>query len=60
MIAKLRKYYPKIGGLNNKSKALYLSLILNPQIKKEGLAGIGSSSSIISNIINQFTLDYSI
>jgi hypothetical protein len=29
-IAKLRKYYPKIGVLNNKSKAFYLALILNP------------------------------
>jgi len=57
-IAKLRKYYPKTRALNNKSKALYLALILDPRIKKEGLIGISLSSGIIINIYNRLYTNY--
>ncbi|CZT10958.1 uncharacterized protein RAG0_15273 [Rhynchosporium agropyri] len=39
-IAKLRKYYPK-QGINLNNRALYLSLILDPRIKRDGLELIG-------------------
>jgi hypothetical protein len=58
--AKLCKYYPKIGILDNKSKALYLALILNPRIKRIELAGIGLDSSIVSDIYNRLKTDYNI
>jgi hypothetical protein len=57
-IAKLRKYYPKTGALNNKSKALYLALILDPRIKKEGLIGIGLTSGMATDIYNRLYTDY--
>jgi hypothetical protein len=50
-IAKLRKYYPKTGALVNKSKALYLALILNLRIKREELEVISLSSGLISDIV---------
>jgi len=49
-IAKLRKYYPKTGALNNRYKALYLFLILSPRIKGEGLSLIGLTSGLSINI----------
>ena len=57
-IAKLRKYYPKLGNLNNKNKALYLALILDPRIKEEGLDNIGLSSGIKSDIHTKLLKDY--
>ena len=57
-MAKLRKYYPKTGVLENKSKALYLALILDPRIKREGLTGIGLASGIESDIYNRLKTDY--
>ncbi len=35
-LEKLKKYYPK-NNLANKTKALYLSLILDPRVKEDGL-----------------------
>ena len=46
--------------LNNKSKALYLALILNPRIKQEGLASIGLSSGMSSDIYNRLKTDYNV
>ena len=57
-MTKLRKYYPKQGNLNNKSKALYLALILNPRIKKEGLSNISLFFNIIKNIYNRLYINY--
>ena len=59
-IAKLRKYYPKTGILDNKSKALYLALILNPRIKQEGLSSISLSSGMSSDIYNRLKTDYNV
>jgi hypothetical protein len=57
-IAKLRKYYPKTGGVVNKSKAFYISLIFDPRIKVEGLYNIGISSGMVSDIKNRLNVDY--
>ena len=57
-IAKLKKYYLKQGNLNNKSKALYLALILDPRIKREGLSNIGLSSGLVNNIYNRLYTNY--
>jgi hypothetical protein len=57
-IAKLRKYYPKTGALNNRHKALYLSLILNPRIKSEGLSLIGLTSGLSIDIKNKLEEEY--
>jgi hypothetical protein len=57
-ITKLRKYYPKTNILNNTNKVLYLVLILDPRIKKEGLTGIGLISGISSDIYNRLKTDY--
>ncbi len=35
-LEKLKKYYPK-NNLADKTKALYLSLILDPRVKEDGL-----------------------
>jgi hypothetical protein len=59
-MAKLRKYYPKTGVLDNKNKALYLSLILDPRIKREGLTSIGLSSGIEADIYNRLQIDYNV
>ena len=40
-------------SLNNKSKALYLALILDPRIKREGLTNIGLSTGITLDIFNR-------
>jgi hypothetical protein len=57
-IAKLRKYYPKTGALNNRHKALYLSLILDPWIKSEGLSLIGLTSGLSADIKNKLEEEY--
>jgi hypothetical protein len=59
-MAKLRKYYLKTSVLDNKSKALYLALILDPWIKQEGLTSIGLSSGISSDIYNRLKTDYNV
>jgi hypothetical protein len=59
-IAKLRKYYLKLSVLNNKNKALYLALTLNPRIKRKGLATIGLSSGIETDIYNRLRIDYNV
>jgi hypothetical protein len=59
-IAKLRKYYLKLNILNNKNKVLYLALILNPRIKRKGLATIGFNSGIETNIYNRLRIDYNV
>jgi hypothetical protein len=46
--------------LDNKSKALYLALILNPRIKRAGLAGIGLAPEIVSDIYNRLETDYNV
>ena len=57
-LAKFWKNYLKIGGLDNKSKALYLALILDLRIRKEGLYSISLTSDIITNIYNKLQTDY--
>ena len=57
---KLRKYYPKTRSINNKSKAFYLALILDPRIKKEGLSNIGLSTGITSDIESRLKTDYNV
>jgi hypothetical protein len=57
-IAKLRKYYPKTGALNNRHKALYLSLILDPRIKSEGLSLISLTSGLSIDIKNKLKEEY--
>ena len=59
-IAKLRKYYPKTGSINNRNKALYIALILDPRIKLVGLSNMGFSTSIISDIKTRFKEVYNI
>jgi len=51
---------PATWHFNNKSKAFYLALILNPRIKKDGLTNIGLSTGIISDIYNRLKTDYNI
>jgi hypothetical protein len=57
-IAKLRKYYPKTRALNNRYKALYLSLILNPWIKSKGLSLISLTLGLFTNIKNKLEEEY--
>ena len=59
-IAKLRKYYPKTRSINNKNKALYIALVLDPRIKLVSLSNIGFSTSIISDIETRFKEVYNI
>ena len=44
--------------MDNKSKALYLALILDPRIKQEGLTNISLSNNISSDIYNRLKTDY--
>ena len=46
--------------MDNKSKALYLALILDPRIKRVGLAGIGLDSGMVSDIYNRLKTDYDV
>ncbi|KAH7310188.1 hypothetical protein BKA65DRAFT_485123 [Rhexocercosporidium sp. MPI-PUGE-AT-0058] len=48
-IAKLRKYYLRLGILNNKSKNFYILLILDFRLK-EGLKALGFFAGFISDI----------
>jgi hypothetical protein len=57
-MAKLRKYYLKTRALNNKYKVLYLSLILDPRIKSEGLSLISLTSGLSINIKNKLKEEY--
>jgi hypothetical protein len=59
-ITKLRKYYPKTSVLENRNKALYLALILDPRIKREGLINIGLTSGLKSDIYNRLKTDYNV
>ena len=56
-IAKLQKYFPKTG-ISKTNKALYLSLILDPRIKREGLTTIGLIDGQASNIYNRLYTDF--
>ncbi|CZS97989.1 uncharacterized protein RAG0_06877 [Rhynchosporium agropyri] len=56
-IAKLRKYYP-ISGITEYNKALYISLILDPRIKIDGLSLLGLSNGIISDIKRKLREEY--
>ena len=44
--------------MSNRSKALYLALILDPRIKREGLSNIGLGSGLESDIYNRLYTDY--
>ncbi|TVY31259.1 hypothetical protein LOCC1_G008680 [Lachnellula occidentalis] len=57
-IAKLRKYYPKYGIINDSNKAIYLALILDPRIKKAGLEGIRFTSGVSLDIETLLKADY--
>ena len=46
--------------MDNKSKALYLALILNSRIKRVRLAGIGLAPGMLSDIYNRLETDYNI
>ena len=46
--------------MDNKSKALYLALILDPRIKRAGLAGIGLAPGMVSDIYNRLETDYNV
>ncbi|PVH70960.1 hypothetical protein DL98DRAFT_577629 [Cadophora sp. DSE1049] len=59
-IAKLRKYYPRIGVLDNKSKNFYISLILDPRLKEEGLKALGLSIGFISDIKARLKTDFDV
>ena len=59
-IAKLRKYYLKTRSINNKNKALYIALVLDPKIKLISLSNISFSTSIISDIKTRFKEVYNI
>lgn len=58
-IAKLRKYYPKTG-IDNKNKALYLALILDPRIKEGGLSQLGLSNGTIIDIKTKLKEEYNL
>ena len=58
-ITKLQKYFPKTG-INQSNKALYLSLILDPRIKKDGLEAIGLTYGQTIDIYNRLVTDYNI
>ena len=57
-IAKLRKYYPKSGALENKTKSLYMALVLDPRLKEEGLKSMGLSTGFISDIMARLKTDF--
>ena len=46
--------------MDNKNKALYLAFILDPRIKRAGLAGIGLASGMVSDIYNRLKTDYNV
>jgi hypothetical protein len=46
--------------LSNRSKALYLALILDPRIKREGLSNIRLGSGLESDIYNRLYTDYQV
>ncbi|CZT13965.1 uncharacterized protein RAG0_17661 [Rhynchosporium agropyri] len=54
-LAKVRKYYPKEGFIGDitRNRALYIALVLDPRIKREGLSNIGLSSGLESDIYTQ-------
>ena len=56
-ITKLRKYFLKTN-INQDNKALYLSLILNPRIKKNSLEAISLTQGQIINIYNRLYIDF--
>ena len=57
-IAKLWKYYPKTGVLDNKSKSFYLSIIFDPRIKEEGLKAMGLLTGFIFDILARLRIDF--
>ncbi len=56
-IAKLRKYFPK-QGISTNNKALYLALLLDPRIKRDGLETIGLTRGQVTDIYNRLYEDY--
>jgi hypothetical protein len=59
-IAKLRKYYSKNQWINsnNRNKTLYISLILDPRIKEEGLYNLDLNKSQVIDIIQMLKEEY--
>lgn len=57
-IAKLRKYYPKSLFISSKNITLYISLLLDPRVKQEGLASLGLSTGHISDIYTLLKAEY--
>ena len=45
-------------SINNKNKALFLSLILDPRIKQEGLEAIGLSRAQVFDIYQRLEVDF--
>jgi hypothetical protein len=58
-IAKLRKYFPK-QGISQNNKALYLALILDPRIKREGLEAIGLTRGESIDMYNRLYTDFQV
>ena len=59
-ISKLRKYYPIVGPIRSKNKALYISLILDPRIKTKGLSTLDLSTGQISDIKTILKSEYNL
>jgi hypothetical protein len=55
-MAKLRKYFPK-QGLKESTRSLYLSLILDSRIKKEGLKELLDNREAV-DIKNKLEVEY--
>ncbi|TVY31247.1 hypothetical protein LCER1_G009276, partial [Lachnellula cervina] len=57
-VAKLCKYYPKATAISNSNKAIFLALILDPRIRKDGLENIGFSSRVVTDIKTHLKADF--
>jgi hypothetical protein len=59
IVTGISEYFLKTG-INQANKALYLSLILNPRIKKNGLEAISLIQGQIININNRLYIDFQV
>jgi hypothetical protein len=54
----LRKYYPRNIVINEKNKSIYIALLLDPRIKRDGLESIGIPRTQAIDIYNKLKIDY--
>jgi hypothetical protein len=54
----LRKYYPKNAGLNKNNKAIYIVLLLDLRVKRDGLESTGINHRQAMDIYNKFYIEY--